>query len=112
MPCLIFFITITCIRHTYFLFVFCRIVIQIYPKSNRGDLDDIGEMDGEESIPPTSIETLLATGQKEPSPFSSKKVVHKSDTPHGTSNQSAEGTSSSCLHFLKGSAFLVGDHNF
>lgn len=87
-------------------------MIQVYPKSNRGDLDDIGEMDGEESIPPTSIETLEATGQKEPSPFSSKKVVHKSDTPHGTSNQSAEGTSSSCLHFLKGSAFLVGDHNF
>lgn len=68
-----------------------RIVIQVYPKSSRGDLDDIGEMDGEESIPPTSIETLEATGQKEPSPFSSKKVVHKSDTPHGTSNQAAEG---------------------
>jgi hypothetical protein len=97
--CLIFLIIVTCIRHTYFVFVFCRFVIQVYPKSNRGDLDDIGEMDGEESIPPTSIETLEATGQKEPSPFSSKKVVHKSDTPHGTSNQSAEGTSSSYLLF-------------
>ncbi|GFG37838.1 hypothetical protein Cfor_03151 [Coptotermes formosanus] len=71
-----------------------RIVIQVYPKSNRGDLDDIGETDGEESVPPTSIETLEATGQKEPSPFSSKKVVHKSDTPHGMSNQAAEGTNS------------------
>jgi hypothetical protein len=87
-------------------------VIQVYPKSSRGDLDDIGEMDGEESIPPTSIETLEATGQKEPSPFSSKKVVHKSDTPHGTSNQAAEGTNSSCRHILKGSAFLAGNHNF
>jgi hypothetical protein len=107
-----FFIIVTCKRHTYFMFVFFRIVIQVYPKSNRGDLDDLGEIDGEESIPPTSIETLLATGQKEPSPFSSKRVVHKSDTPHGTSNQSAEGTSSPCLHFLEGSAFLVGNHNF
>lgn len=87
-------------------------MIQVYPKSNRGDLDDIGETDGEESVPPTSIETLEATGQKEPSPFSSKKVVHKSDTPHGMSNQAAEGTNSSCLHILMGSAFLAGNHSF
>lgn len=87
-------------------------MIQVYPKINRGDLDDIGEIGGEDCLPSTSIETLEATGQKEPSPFSSKKVVHKSDTPHGTSNQSAEGTSSSCLHFLIESAFVVGNHNF
>ncbi|XP_021929227.1 autophagy-related protein 2 homolog B-like isoform X2 [Zootermopsis nevadensis] len=68
-----------------------RIVIQVYPESNRGDLDDIGEMEGEESMPQNSIETLESSGQKEPSPFSSKKVIHESDTPHGRSNQSAEG---------------------
>jgi autophagy-related protein 2 len=72
-------------------------VIQVYPESNRGDLDDIGEMEGEESMPQTSIETLESSGQKEPSPFSSKKVIHESDTPHGKSNQAAEGTEISYL---------------
>jgi hypothetical protein len=63
-------------------------------------------MDGEESIPPTSIETLETSGQEEPSPFSSKKVVHKSDTPHSKSNQAAEGTNSSSLHTLQESDFI------
>lgn len=72
-------------------------MIQVYPESNRGDLDDIGEMEGEESMPQTSIETLESSGQKEPSPFSSKKVIHESDTPHGKSNQAAEGTEISYL---------------
>lgn len=72
----------------------------MYPESNRGDLDDIGETEGEESLPQTSIETLESSGQKEPSPFSSKKVIHESDTPHGKSNQAAEGTGNSCLHIF------------
>lgn len=83
-------------------------MIQVYPESNRGDLDDIGEMEGEESIPQTSIETLESSGQKEPSPFSSKKVIHESDTPHGKSNQAAEGMENSCLHifYLTESGFM------
>jgi autophagy-related protein 2 len=81
-------------------------VIHVYPESNRGDLDDIGEMEGEESIPQTSIETLESSSQKEPSPFSSKKVIHESDTPHSKSSQAAEGTEYSCLRILKLSVIL------
>jgi hypothetical protein len=79
-------------------FVCFRIVIHVYPENNRGALDDIGEVEGDDRINKTSIETLESSGQKEPSPFSSKKVIHESDTPHGKSSQAAEGVENSCLH--------------
>ncbi|XP_069689778.1 autophagy-related protein 2 homolog B isoform X2 [Periplaneta americana] len=68
-----------------------RIVIQVYPASSQGDLDETGEVECDDKIPQTSIETLESSGHKDPSPFSSKKVIHESDTPHGkTSNQTTQ----------------------
>ncbi|XP_066992632.2 autophagy-related protein 2 homolog A [Anabrus simplex] len=63
-----------------------RIVIQVYPESSHGDLDDMPENEPEDALPQSSLEPLENSAFKEPSPFSSKKVIHESDTPHGKSS--------------------------
>ncbi|XP_049811820.1 autophagy-related protein 2 homolog A [Schistocerca nitens] len=69
-----------------------RIVIAVYPVNSPGDLDDIGENEVlEDSMPHSTFEPLEKATSKEPSPFSSKKVIHESDTPHGRSVNHAEG---------------------
>ena len=52
-------------------------------------------MDRDDHLPQTSIETLERSGEREPSPFSSKKVIHESDTPHNKSNQPTESKNTS-----------------
>nr|QSV39518.1 autophagy associated protein [Locusta migratoria] len=69
-----------------------RIVIVVYPVNNPGDLDDIGDNEvQEDSMPHSTFEPLEKATSKEPSPFSSKKVIHESDTPHGRSVNHTEG---------------------
>lgn len=55
--------------------------MKINPKRLLGDLDEIG---GQERPDPAAMmhSIVIDAGEKEPSPFSSKKVVHESDTPH------------------------------
>ncbi|KAG8235897.1 hypothetical protein J437_LFUL010127, partial [Ladona fulva] len=57
-----------------------RLVLMVNPVSGRRDLEEpLGSMGMQES----SIEsTLEGSTRREPSPFSSKKVIHESDTPH------------------------------
>ncbi|XP_012255190.2 autophagy-related protein 2 homolog A [Athalia rosae] len=55
-----------------------RMVISVYPKHLGGPLEDSSE--GEQE--PCLAETLENTMKHQPSPFSSKRVVHESDTPH------------------------------
>lgn len=54
-----------------------RIVITVYPKHSGGPLEESSE--GE----PSSLEDTLENAPKHhPSPFSSKRIIHESDTPH------------------------------
>nr|CAD7441324.1 unnamed protein product [Timema bartmani] len=59
-----------------------RIVVHIHPVNTRCDLDEMTEMDVQEPLKYSMSESLANAGQQEPSPFSSKKSIHKSDTPH------------------------------
>lgn len=53
------------------------------PAIHSGDLDDI--MLSNRADPASMAHSIVMdTPQNEPSPFSSKKVVHESDTPHST----------------------------
>lgn len=66
-----------------------RIVVRINPKTLLGDLDEIRGQ--ERPDPATMIHSIVIdAGEKEPSPFSSKKVVHESDTPHATECEGEE----------------------
>ncbi|XP_015509682.1 autophagy-related protein 2 homolog B [Neodiprion lecontei] len=55
-----------------------RMVISVYPKHLGGLLEDSSEGEQEPSLD----DTLENTIKHQPSPFSSKRVVHESDTPH------------------------------
>ncbi|XP_015584958.1 autophagy-related protein 2 homolog B [Cephus cinctus] len=55
-----------------------RIVVTVYPKHMGGPLEDSSEGEPESSLD----DTLEKTPRHQPSPFSSKRVVHESDTPH------------------------------
>lgn len=55
-----------------------RMVITVYPKHLGGPLEDSSEGEQEPSLD----DTLESTMKNQPSPFSSKRVVHESDTPH------------------------------
>lgn len=55
-----------------------RIVIVIYPKNSGGPLEESSEGEPESSLE----DTLENTPRQQPSPFSSKRVIHESDTPH------------------------------
>lgn len=69
-----------------------RLVVRCYPTQPLGDLDDFPSVHPEESISYSSIDLLSNAAFKEPSPFSSKRVVHESDTPHGKATcQTQEG---------------------
>ncbi|KAE8748880.1 hypothetical protein FOCC_FOCC004474 [Frankliniella occidentalis] len=67
-----------------------RVVVRCYPTQVPGDLDDSPPVLPEESISYSSIDLLKNAGYKEPSPFSSKRVVHESDTPHGKASCPAQ----------------------
>lgn len=55
-----------------------RVVLTIYPKHLGGPLDESSEGEPESSLD----DTLENAPKHQPSPFSSKRVVHESDTPH------------------------------
>lgn len=60
-----------------------RVVLRCYPSQVLGDLEDLPTVHPEESISYSSMDLLKNAAYKDPSPFSSKRVVHESDTPHG-----------------------------
>lgn len=68
-----------------------RLVVRCYPTQHLGDLDDFPSVHPEESISYSSIDLLSNAAFKEPSPFSSKRVVHESDTPHGKASCPTQG---------------------
>ncbi|KOC64737.1 Autophagy-related protein 2 like protein B [Habropoda laboriosa] len=59
-------------------FDWARIVITIYPQRLSGQLEDSSEEEPDSSLD----ETLENAPKHQPSPFSSKRVIHESDTPH------------------------------
>ncbi|XP_033188946.1 autophagy-related 2 [Bombus vancouverensis nearcticus] len=59
-------------------FDWARIVITIYPQRLSDQLEDSSEGEPDSSFD----ETLENTPKHQPSPFSSKRVIHESDTPH------------------------------
>ena len=66
-----------------------RIVITIYPKHLGGPLEDSSEGEPESSLDDT-LENLENASRHEPSPFSSKRIIHESDTPHSRSQTQGE----------------------
>lgn len=63
-----------------------RMVVTIYPTNLGGPLDDSSEGEPESSLD----DTLEHPPRHQPSPFSSKRVIHESDTPHSESHSYAE----------------------
>ncbi|XP_076234909.1 autophagy-related 2 [Calliopsis andreniformis] len=59
-------------------FGWARVVITIYPQRLSGQLEDSSEGEPDSSLD----ETLENAPKHQPSPFSSKRVIHESDTPH------------------------------
>ncbi|KAG7200135.1 hypothetical protein KM043_000574 [Ampulex compressa] len=59
-------------------FGWARIVMTVYPHRSAGQLEDSSEGEPDSSLD----ETLENAPKHEPSPFSSKRVIHESDTPH------------------------------
>ncbi|KAI4495649.1 hypothetical protein M0802_008484 [Mischocyttarus mexicanus] len=59
-------------------FGWARIVVTIYPIHSGGQLEDSSEGEADSSLD----DTLENAPRHQPSPFSSKKVIHESDTPH------------------------------
>ncbi|CAK9813594.1 Autophagy-related protein 2 homolog B [Anthophora quadrimaculata] len=67
-------------------FGWARIVITIYPQRLSGQLEDSSEEEPDSSFD----ETLENTLKHQPSPFSSKRVIHESDTPHSRPHAQGE----------------------
>ncbi|KZC06215.1 Autophagy-related protein 2 like protein B [Dufourea novaeangliae] len=59
-------------------FGLARVAITIYPQRLSGQLEDSSEGEPDSSLD----ETLENAPKHQPSPFSSKRVIHESDTPH------------------------------
>lgn len=59
-------------------FGWARIVITIYPQRLNDQLEDSSEGEPDSSFD----ETLENAPKHQPSPFSSKRIIHESDTPH------------------------------
>ncbi|XP_078034719.1 autophagy-related 2 isoform X1 [Augochlora pura] len=59
-------------------FDWARVVITIYPQRLSSQLEDSSDGETDSSLD----ETLKKTPKHQPSPFSSKRVIHESDTPH------------------------------
>ncbi|XP_076284575.1 autophagy-related 2 isoform X1 [Lasioglossum baleicum] len=63
-------------------FGWARVVITIYPQRLSSQLEDSSDGETDSSLD----ETLENTPKHQPSPFSSNRVIHESDTPHSTSH--------------------------
>lgn len=59
-------------------FGWARVVITIYSQRMSGQLEDSSEGEPDSSLD----ETLENAPKHQPSPFSSKRIIHESDTPH------------------------------
>lgn len=62
-------------------FGWARVVITMYPRRLGAQLEDSSEGEQDSSLD----ENLEKTPKHEPSPFSSKRVIRESDTPHSRS---------------------------
>ncbi|EFN86545.1 Autophagy-related protein 2-like protein A [Harpegnathos saltator] len=67
-------------------FGWARIVITMYPRRLGAQLEDSSEGEPDSSLD----ESLEKTPKHEPSPFSSKRVIRESDTPHSRSHEQTE----------------------
>ena len=86
------------IINIFFKIVFffsCRLVVQVFPKMSPTALEEnepsltnfkFNHSLGHQSL----VTTLENTTKKKPSPFSCKKVVHESDTPHSKASSSEQ----------------------
>lgn len=64
-----------------FLFLFLRLIVNIHPVKKEADMEQ--KVEPEVDIMNMSMYgTLMAREPKDSGPFSSKRVVHESDTPH------------------------------
>lgn len=69
-----------------FVFFFFRLTLEIFPVGSEVELDN--EVENEPDIMSQSIYGAFSTDvPKESGPFSSKRSVHESDTPHDRSHQ-------------------------
>ncbi|RZF47432.1 hypothetical protein LSTR_LSTR007359 [Laodelphax striatellus] len=66
-----------------------RITLTFNPVQKPSELEDVEDND-EESLPPMSHSIVIETPLKEPSPFSSKRIIHESDTPHNVECEGEE----------------------
>lgn len=66
-----------------------RIVVVIYPKHSGGPLEESSEGEPESSLE----DTLENTPRQQPSPFSSKRIIHESDTPHSKAHRDDKNNS-------------------
>lgn len=89
-----------------------RLVVRCYPAQLLGELDDIPIVHPEESISYSSIDLLTNAAFKEPSPFSSKRVVHESDTPHGKTSCPTQGLYTRKNHKIIGVLLPVFTQHF
>ncbi|KAK7872956.1 hypothetical protein R5R35_004266 [Gryllus longicercus] len=65
-----------------------RLVVTVFPEAPAGELEDAMDQDSDEgSMRHSSMDHPMDRGPPEPSPFSSKRVVHESDTPHSRAKQ-------------------------
>ncbi|XP_014472680.1 PREDICTED: autophagy-related protein 2 homolog A isoform X2 [Dinoponera quadriceps] len=67
-------------------FGWARVVITTYPRRLGAQLEDSSEGEPDSSLD----ESLEKTPKHEPSPFSSKRVIRESDTPHSRSHEQTE----------------------
>lgn len=67
-------------------FGWARVVIAMYPRRLGAQLEDSSEGEPDSSLD----ESLEKTPKHEPSPFSSKRVIRESDTPHSRSHEQTE----------------------
>ncbi|KAF7991887.1 hypothetical protein HCN44_010688 [Aphidius gifuensis] len=84
-----------------------RMSIVIYPQHFGGPLEDSSEDE-----PGSSLDDTLNNPRHQPSPFSSKRVIHESDTPHcetqsQTNNKNKQNTSNEQEHHREGEELVI-----
>lgn len=67
-------------------FGWARVVITMYPRRFGAQLEDSSEGEPDSSLD----DSLEKTPKHEPSPFSSKRVIRESDTPHSRTHEQTE----------------------
>lgn len=84
-------------------FGWARVVITMYPQRHGAQLEDSSEGEPDSSLD----DSLEKTPKHEPSPFSSKRVIRESDTPHSKSYEQAEKNEQRLVFGIEWSSILI-----